>query len=147
MRIQIALRLPRDGATVPVVRHLCGLALEKMGTTAECVGDVKVVLSEACTNVLQHAQDGDQYEVEVDIEPDCCRIRIVDSGPGIDGVQSDGKRTSSGDAVAERGRGVPLIEALVDRLDFENKPGVGMVVHVEKQLSYTDHDGPRLRPY
>lgn len=134
MRIHIALSLPRDAATVAVARHLCGLALEEMGATEESRADVQLVLSEACANVLEHAANGTEYDVEVDIDSEGCRVRVIDTGSGF---EVDG----SGDASAglrEGGRGIPLMRALVDRLDFATDPDVGTIVNLETAVAYTD---------
>jgi hypothetical protein len=50
--------LPREARNVPVVRRTVATALESAGVTDECVEEVQVALSEACTNVFQHAGEG-----------------------------------------------------------------------------------------
>jgi serine/threonine-protein kinase RsbW len=134
VRIQIALNLPRDGSTVPVVRHLCGLALQEMGATDDCVTDVQLVLSEACANVLTHGNNGDEYEVEVDIDDDACRVRVVDSGHGIHHDTAVLDVRDDGDPLREDGRGIPLMSALVNTLDFQERADRGTVVYLEKRL-------------
>lgn len=130
----MALLLPRDHRTVPVARHICRHALREMGVLDECVGDIEVALTEACTNVLEHSGPGDQYEVQVTLAEQRCVIRVVDNGLGFD---SDQPRTMP-DGVAEGGRGIELMHALVDRVKFESRPEVGTVVHLEKELAFVD---------
>jgi serine/threonine-protein kinase RsbW len=62
-----------------------------------------------------------------------CVIRIIDTGHGFDG-ESLGRTAS--DLSAERGRGIELMRALVDRVKFESKHEAGTVVHLEKELSF-----------
>ncbi len=48
------------------------------------------------------------------------------------------------DLASEGGRGVGLMRALVDRIEFISKPEAGTVVHLEKTL-HLDDDGPGAR--
>ena len=78
----MALLLPRDARTIPVARHICREALRELGVESECVGDIEVALTEACTNVLEHSEAGNEYEVQVKLAERDCVIRVVDQGRG-----------------------------------------------------------------
>lgn len=133
MEIHFSLCLPRDEESVPVVRHICRDALAELGVVRDCVGDVELAVTEACTNVLKHAAGtGDEYEVTVVVAEDDCVIRVIDSGAGFDHEAVD--RENAVEHGAESGRGVFLMAALVDDLKFTSKPEVGTVVHLEKKL-------------
>ena len=133
MEITFKLCLPRDEASVPVVRHLCRDSLLKLGVVDECVSDIELAVTEACTNVLNHAAGTDeQYEVTVDVNEKTCEIRIIDTGKGFD--HADVGHTSSAHS-AESGRGVFLMRALVDDLDFVSEPEQGTVVRLVKTLT------------
>lgn len=134
VEINMGLLLPRDARTVPVARHICREALRELGVEDACTSDIEVALTEACTNVLEHSQAGDQYEVEVTLGDADCVIRVVDNGRGFD---SDAPRTLA-DGRAEGGRGIALMQALVDRVKFESRPEKGTIVHLEKQLVYVE---------
>ncbi len=137
MEIHFSLCLPRDEESVPVVRHICRDALAELGVVRDCVGDVELAVTEACTNVLKHAAGtGDEYEVTFAIAEDDCVIRVIDSGAGFDHEAVD-RETAAADG-AESGRGVFLMAALVDDLKFTSKPEVGTVVHLEKKLELTE---------
>jgi len=132
MEITFTLCLPRDGASVPVARHLCRDALLQLGVADGCVSDIELAVTEACTNVLNHAAGTDeQYEVVVDVNEETCEIRIVDTGTGFDHAEV-GLLTSSN--TAESGRGVFLMRALVDNLDFVSAEH-GTVVRLVKSLT------------
>src|SRR5207244_2567226 len=121
--IKIELCLPRDVATVPLVRHMLRHTLLEYGVTADCVADVCLALSEACANVVEHTDGDDVYEVTVEVEDDHCGIRVIDVGTGFDYVAlADGAAT---DHLAERGRGIALMHALVDEAQFESVPEQG----------------------
>ena len=135
MRISLTLHLPRDEVTVPVTRHVCRNALRGLGVVDDVVSDIEIALTEACTNVVHHAGPGDEYEIGVDINPEACVIRVVDTGRGFDPT-SPPSVAGQGDAGAERGRGIQLMQALVDRVHFVTKDENGTVVHLEKRLAF-----------
>ena len=141
MQITMALLLPRDELTIPVARRLLRDALRTLGADLDGIGDIEVALSEACTNVLGHAVDGDQYEVRAVVADDEVAIEVVDRGGGFDALD-----LGHGDAreEAETGRGIQLMRRLVDRIQFENRAVGGTVVHMTKVMKWRD-GSPALR--
>jgi serine/threonine-protein kinase RsbW len=135
VRISLALSLPRDAGTIPVARHIARDALREAGVTHDCSSAIEVALTEAATNVVRHSGPGDEYEVAVSLTGEHCTIRVVDTGRGFD-FSSLGGPTS--EPSAERGRGVQLMNALVDQVTFESKPQEGTIVHLEKRLDLMD---------
>ena len=136
MQITLSLALPRDEHTIPVSRHIVHHALDEVGADQECIDDIALAQTEACTNVVKHSGPGDQYEVRVDIDHEKCVIRVIDTGRGFDS-QSLAELTRAADDSAERGRGIQLMRALVDEVRFLSKPEAGTIVHLEKSLSFT----------
>ncbi len=135
MEIKLTLALPRDALSVPVVRRILRSAMEVLGVDAGVTSDVEVALTEAATNVLKHAGEGDSYEVSAGIDGQMVVIEIVDRGVGFDA--SDLGRTAAG-AGAEEGRGIQLIRELVDQVTFERHDSHGTVVHLEKRLEWDE---------
>jgi serine/threonine-protein kinase RsbW len=135
MELSLALTLPRDEQTVPVARHIVRNAMEQVGVEVTCVDDMELALSEACTNVLVHSGPGDQYVVRLDLEDRLGLIRVIDVGRGFDsaGLQAGGTLPED-----ERGRGLGLMQALVDRVDFTSRPEAGTIVTLEKVVTYRD---------
>jgi serine/threonine-protein kinase RsbW len=133
MELSLAVTLPRDEQTVPVARHIVRNAMEQVDVDPDCVYDFELAMSEACTNVLLHSGPGDQYVVRLDMEDRIGRIRVVDVGHGFDSarLQAEGPLPE-----AERGRGLGLMHALVDRVQFTTRPEAGTIVTLEKALTY-----------
>ena len=143
MELSLALTLPRDEQTVPVARHIVGNAMEQVGVEQTCIYDLELALSEACTNVLLHSGPGDQYVVRLDLEDRVGVIRVIDIGRGFDSTRPQGEDPR---LEAERGRGLGLMQALVDRVDLTSRPEAGTIVALEKVLTYADDAllaGPR----
>lgn len=141
MKIELALCLPRDVETVALVRAVSIEALSHLGITPGCLDDVRLALSEACTNVIQHSDADDEYEVRLEVEDARCEIRVIDSGRGFD-------FTSLGDAAPDdlspRGRGVAIMRSLTDNVRFTSQPEKGTIVHLVKELEL-EPDGPLVR--
>ena len=135
MEIALTLRLPRDRLSVTVARHIVRHAMEEVGVDSDCVHDIELSVSEACTNVLLHSGPGEYYDVWLDLEDERCEIRVVDVGHGFPGGELP--RAAPG-VDAERGRGVVLMTALVDQVRFARRPHDGTVVSMEKGLVYAD---------
>ena len=134
MEIKFTLALPRDELSVPVVRRILTAGMRVLGVEEQTIGDIELALTEACTNVLDHSAGEQEYEVSAGIDGTRCVIEVVDRGA----VGFDGAATGHGtaDVTAESGRGVQLMRALVDRVEFSSHASEGTVVHLEKQLVF-----------
>lgn len=134
MHILFTLCLPRDEVSVPIVRQICGNALRNLGVRRECVDDIELAVTEACTNVLKHAQRSQEdYEVTLQVDERTSVIRVVDNTISRFDHHSAGGRTSV-ELSAESGRGIHLMRSLVDKMEFESKTEAGTVVRLEKSL-------------
>ena len=127
------LTLPRDHVSVPLVRSVTGELLTTLGVDPDCVSDLQVALSEACSNVLQHSGAEDDYDVSLRITDHHAEIEVVDRGAGFDAAPLGHRDAAPG---AERGRGIQLMRALVDEVQFSVHPGSGTVVRLEKALVF-----------
>jgi serine/threonine-protein kinase RsbW len=142
MRIQLALNLPREAVSVPLARHTVCSALQTAGIEPTCVAEVELALSEACTNVVRHAEEGVNYDVLVHISDEQVMIDVVDSGSGF------GQRSLTPQLphhASENGRGMALMTALTDSATFDTITGKGGSVHLMKRLRWTE-DAVRLPP-
>ncbi len=141
MQITLTLCLPRDSSTLPVVRHIAGFALRELGVEEEAINDVELALTEASANVVKHSGVDDKYEVHLALQDTVCEIRVVDMGHGFDSSSLAVAMAAPSD---EQGRGMALIEALVDSVRFESRPEAGTIVHLVKDLTLRP-DGPLQR--
>ncbi len=139
--ISISLQLPRDRLSVPVIRHLARFALTEVGVVEDVAFDIELALSEACTNVLSHSGPGDAYEVGISILSGRCELRITDTGRGFDHVTIREHRAGND---AERGRGMALMQSVMDRVDFVSEPERGTLVTLIKQLVFDESSPARL---
>ncbi|MGY1639248.1 ATP-binding protein [Geodermatophilus sp. SYSU D00742] len=132
MDIAFTVRLPVDSTSVPFVRGLCRQALEHLGVDRAVVDEVTLALTEACANVVRHAGEHAEYEVQVAIDDALCRISVFDDGDGFD---PDALPDADGRSPLDGGRGLLLMQALVDRLSFRHESDGRHRVTLEKRLS------------
>jgi serine/threonine-protein kinase RsbW len=140
MRIQVALTLPREAVSVPLARHTVSAALQRAGIERTCLSEVQVALTEACTNVFRHAQQGETYEVVINVGEAYLTVDVIDSGTGF------GQRVPVADLpdpASESGRGTALMLAFTDHTSFDEVEGGGGSVHLLKRLNWVA-DAPML---
>ena len=133
MEISLDLLLPRDAASVPASRRLLDAALTALGVEDQIRDDIEVMLTEACTNVIRHAEHGAHYTVRATIQDRNCMIRVIDSGPGFDAERVPHPHP---DPVDEQGRGLLIMKALADDVRFCSVSQDGALVTLEKHLRY-----------
>lgn len=137
MSIWWSLQLRREAASVPLARRLLAGAMDTAGVDPDIAHELSLALTEACANAVQHGGDHGSlfYRVTASIDGDMCRIEVTDSGPGFPAVST---LPPPAGVHLEHGRGLRLIEALADRVSYDNQPGSGAVVSFDKILKWRD---------
>ena len=116
MELLFDLLLPRDRLTVPMVRHLFGASLDRLGVATECVEELELAVTEACSNALKHAPAGEeQYEVSARVKGRSAEVTVTNLGASSE----QGESSSEAPLDAESGRGMLLMSHLVDHLSFK----------------------------
>ncbi|MBT2225550.1 ATP-binding protein [Nonomuraea sp. NEAU-A123] len=131
MEATIALRLPRDAASVPLIRQMFDGTLRSLGVEPQIRDDIELMLTEACSNVVRHAGPSDEYMVSAGVYDKLCVIRVIDMGGGF-----DPPNFSEAAPGAESGRGIQIMRALADDIRFTNRHEDGSVVCLEKRLRF-----------
>jgi anti-sigma regulatory factor (Ser/Thr protein kinase) len=85
---ELAVILPANADQVPVARRAVADFCERCGLPGPLIDDVKLVTTEACTNVVLHAYDGEStplqtFEVRAHLEPGALLLSVSDQGRGI----------------------------------------------------------------
>jgi serine/threonine-protein kinase RsbW len=100
---------------------------------ADTRADIALALTEACANVVRHAEPSDAYKVTASTRDGRCVIEVLNSGtaPAL---------APSGQPVpptAEHGRGLKIMNAVVDDLRLTGDKRLGTTtVHFEKDLKW-----------
>lgn len=118
----VALSIPAKAEYLSV----CRLALAGLSQThplePETLADVKLALTEACSNSIRHAyREGRNGGVEIRYEVDSDRltVEVRDEGSGFSVDAAPG----SEDDLDEGGLGLAIIEAVTDELAIESDEG------------------------
>jgi serine/threonine-protein kinase RsbW len=135
--MSVRLDLPREVDSVPAVRKLLRCALAVLHVDRESGEDLELALTEACANVVNHADGADKFQVHLDVAGDRCSIDVVDHGAGFDTTEFDATEMDGSTPVAgsERGRGLFLIRALSDNVRLQSSPRRGSLIHFEKSFA------------
>lgn len=137
MNMKFSLALPREPLSVPVIRRVLGDALRGLGMSEDCITDLLVATSEACSNVIQHAHTPLEFEVDALVRGERCLLTIADRGRGLPREAPPGPAEPQ-DELPESGRGITLMRALVDEVTFDTRPGGGTAVYLRKKLTWRD---------
>ncbi len=122
---EVVLNMPARAEGVGVVRQaLAGMA-DALAFDAAVLSDMKMAVTEACTNVVVHAYDEEagQLEVEMLAGEEDLTIVVRDHGAGI---QPKPARTEP----PALGLGLPLIAALSDAFELRGTAGRGTEVRM-----------------
>src|SRR3954471_5897808 len=114
----VKLTLPARPENVSVIRHVLGAFAEALCLPDDLVEDLRLAVTEACTNVVRHAYPPDRPgPVEISIQPleERVSVTVSDHGRGI-GTSSD---------TTGPGLGLPLIAALADNVELQPVQGGG----------------------
>jgi serine/threonine-protein kinase RsbW len=127
----VRLTMPARPEGVAVVRQaLAGMA-DALAFDATILADMKMAVSEACTNVVVHAYEDSDGVLEVDMQADDrgLTIRVRDHGSGI---QPHAQRSRD---VPALGLGLPLIAARTDAFELHGSSGQGTEVRMTFQYA------------
>jgi serine/threonine-protein kinase RsbW len=85
--------------------------------TDETLYDLKLALTEACTNSVRHAyENGREGSVEIvyELQPDRLVIEVGDEGSGFEPAETNGEV----EELEEGGLGIEIIRALADEVEI-----------------------------
>ncbi len=100
---------------------MCSLLCESAGFDEDAATQVTLSVIEAGTNAVQHGSRGDpgkRVDVVFTVYPDRLEVRVHDQGPGFSPEQVGGDITSPEHLFDSRGRGIFIMRACMDSVDF-----------------------------
>ena len=109
----------------------------QLNPTLEEVADLKTAVSEAVTNCIIHAYEGQVQKIEI-----FCRregqklwVDVIDKGVGIRDVAKAMEPLFTTKPEEDRsGMGFTFMEAFMDEVTVESQVGYGTVVHMKKTI-------------
>jgi anti-sigma regulatory factor (Ser/Thr protein kinase) len=122
---------------IAAARRAAAEMARKLSFTELRAGRLAIVVTEAATNIVKHAHEGEILMRPVDIAGHCgVEVLAIDSGPGmgnVDLLMADGTSTAG-----TYGVGLGAIRRQADSFDIYSAPGKGTVVMMTVWAS----DGP-----
>jgi len=122
-RWRMELQLACEPELISVARLACATFASQFGFSLDELEDIKLAVSEACTNVIQHAYEdrtGQQFTVCCWTEENSLIIEVRDKGRGLQGeIQGH--------------FGMKIIRAVMDFVEFRSEEGKGTIVRMVKK--------------
>ncbi len=119
---QMELQIACEPELIAVARLACASFASQFGFGLDEVEDIKLAVSEACTNVIQHAyekREGRQFAVRCWTEQNSLVIEVCDWGRGLkSGFKSH--------------FGMKIIQTVMDDVQFISEEGKGTIVRMVK---------------
>ncbi len=130
----VALTIPARPEFIALGRlALTGLARTR-ALSQEVVADIKLALTEACSNSVRHAYDEGRLgvvRIRYELSPDKIVIEVDDEGSGFDPETI----AQAQEELDEGGLGIAIIRALTDELEIGARPEGGSRLRFTKLLA------------
>ena len=122
MPCDVRLNLAARAEQVVLVRSVVGALAVSLGFPERVVHDVRLAVTEACTNVVRHAYDGapGRLDVAATAGRDALTVTVADHGSGL---------RPRGDS-EPGGLGLPLMAALAESVEIDETDGKGTTVRL-----------------
>lgn len=130
----VLLTIPARAEYIALSRLALAGLLRAQAIEPEVIADLKLALTEACTNSVRHAyRDGREGMVEIryELRDDRLYVEVVDDGGGFDPSLLAADPTDPD----EGGLGIAIIRAVTDELDIARRPDGGSRLRFSKLLS------------
>ncbi len=133
----IRLTIPAKAEYITLGRlALTGIArMHAKPFSQEVLGDLKLALTEACTNSVRHAYAGGEGMVEItyELHADKLVVEVTDAGGGFE-LPAGHRTRLNGEALAEGGLGIAIIESVSDELEIRERSEGGSTLRFVKHL-------------
>lgn len=123
--------IPTDSSNISVVRMTASSIANRIGFNIDEIDDVKIAVSEACTNVIKHSKVS-SFDLYFGQGENHIEIAIMDKGVGYDfstlkDPEFDTERESGG-------LGIFIIKMLMDDLVIESEKDKGTTIYMKKYV-------------
>jgi serine/threonine-protein kinase RsbW len=119
--MRVSLTIPAKAEYITLGRLALTGLLRPRSLPEETVGDLKLALTEACTNSVRHAYPDGPGAVQIlyELRPDRLVIEVSDDGRGFDYSEPVGDE----EELTEGGLGIAIIRALADEFELGGREG------------------------
>ena len=135
---EIKLTIPSKRSHEGYARVAVSAFIAQLDPTVEELQDIKTAVSEAVTNCIVHAYPdviGKIYIMVQLLDKNTVRIKIRDTGRGIEDVQKAMEPLFTTGSEERSGLGFSVMESFMDKVTVTSKKGKGTSVTLTKRLS------------
>ncbi|WP_110112027.1 anti-sigma B factor RsbW [Bacillus sp. CGMCC 1.16541] len=151
----VEMKIPAKPDYVAIVRLTLSGVANRMGFSYDEIEDIKIAISEACTNAVQHAYTSEakgEVTVGFGLFDDRLEIMVVDKGESFDleALKKEiGPYESSKEVefLPEGGLGLYLISTLMDDVKMVNSQGVTVMMTKYLQREQVESDENPVSTY
>ena len=113
---------------VSVIRLTLSGVASRIGFSLDDIEDMKVCVSEACTNAIKHSKK-DEFQVKFYVYPDRLTIEVLDEGIGydVDSLASPDLKNPK-----TSGLGIFIIKTLMDEVEIKSCDKCGTIIKMTK---------------
>lgn len=131
----IKMTVPTDSSNISVVRMTASSIANRIGFNIEEIDDVKIAVSEACTNVIKHSKVP-TFDLFFGQGANFIEIQIKDLGIGYDfSSLRDPEFSEDRDS---GGLGIYIIKMLMDDVIIESEADKGTTIYMKKEIRNED---------
>jgi len=133
------LKIPSQSDNLSIIRDVVAKVASRVGFDTDEASKIELAVDEACTNVIKHAyanNSNQMIEVSIKIDQKKLIIIVADKGKGFN--PDEIKLPDLNKSIKEGrkgGLGLCLIKTLMDKVEFEIKPGLRNQVKMIKYIS------------
>lgn len=133
------LKIPSQSDNLALIRELIAKVTSQIGLDDDEASKIELAVDEACTNVIKHAYNqNDNQTIDVLVKIDTKKIIVIVSDKG-QGFDPDKVKTPDLNEFIKAGKkgglGICLMRTLMDKVDFQIKPGQKNQVTLTKYIS------------
>ncbi|MHB1002107.1 MAG: ATP-binding protein [Armatimonadota bacterium] len=134
MYLRVNIEVINNKMLVPVIRRTASAILEELEADQDTIDRMKLVVTEACSNVIKHAYDKSaMYEVGLEYCAEMVRITIKDYGKGFTVEELP---TPIYGTPQIGGYGISFIKRESSNIVIESTPEDGTTIRMEIPVTY-----------
>lgn len=124
----ISMNMSVNSDFVSVIRLTLSGVASRIGFSLDDIEDMKVCVSEACTNAIKHSKK-DEFQVKFYVYPDRLTIEVLDDGIGydVDSLASPDLKNPK-----TSGLGIFIIKTLMDEVEIKSCDKCGTIIKMTK---------------
>ena len=126
----IKMEIPANPDYVSILRLTTSGIANKLGFSMDDIEDMKVAVSEACSNAVKHSEDN-KVSINFNLLNNGIQIEIIDNGKGYD---VDSIETPDLTNPKEGGLGLFIIQTLMDEVNISSRGNQGTTIKMTKYL-------------